>query len=78
MVTDLKTTSKYCNKYWGKGRANVKKGQFENKRTFTWNDHHEVRLVFTEVFTKRETNEDEQEQGYGGERREEEETNRLS
>ena len=42
--------------------------------TFTWIDHHEEELVFTEVFT--ETEEDEQEQGYGG--KEEEETNHLS
>ena len=48
----------------GGGRANVKKGQFENKRTFTWIDHHEEELVFTEVFKR--TEEDEQEQGYGG------------
>ncbi len=45
------------------GRANVKKGQFENKRTFTWIEHHEEELVFTEVFKR--TEEDEQEEGYG-------------
>ncbi len=45
-----------------------RRDNLKNKRTFTWNDHHEVRLVFTEVFTK--TEEYEQEQGYGGEEEE--------
>jgi hypothetical protein len=45
-------------------RANVKKGQLKNNRTFTSRiDHHEEELVFTEAFTK--TDEQEQEQGYG-------------
>ena len=43
--------------------TNGKKGQFENKRTFTWIDHHEEQLVFTEVFTKTEEYEQKQEQG---------------
>jgi hypothetical protein len=54
----------------------ARRGQFETKRPVTWNDQHDVRLVFTEMFKR--TEDAEQEQGYGGERREEEETNHLS
>jgi hypothetical protein len=50
------------------GRGEVepmaRRDNLKNKRTFTWIEHHEEELVFTEVFTR--TEEDEQEQGYGG------------
>jgi hypothetical protein len=47
----------------------ARRDNLKNKRTFTWNDHHEVRLVFTEVFKRTEEDEQEQEQGYGGKKR---------